>query len=193
MHMQLRSTRSLDAMRPVLQNEDCSGPDPLYWVYKEVQPGGRWENLTIIAPGKIGDEYPKTFGHYHETEVLETYKLIAGKGVLMLQEKFLENGNWIVEKVANVYLVQAEPGDEIVISPQFGHSWSNVGDSCLLSFDDWRSGHSPSDYEPIQNLKGLAYYLIEKEGKPYPIANSNYQNLPEPIWTTAKEFASRQK
>lgn len=185
--MKLSSTRELAGNRPVLKDPNASGPDPVYWVLGEVSEED-WANVTIIVPGSYGGEYPKTFGHYHGAEVNETYHLIEGKGVLVMQKKHVENGNWVPEKVDEVYLIKAKPGDEVVITPEWGHSWSNISKGPLISFDNWRVGHSPADYAEIERLQGLAYYLVEENGQPKPVSNPNYRNLPEPKWVTAEEF-----
>lgn len=189
--MKLSSIRELSGLKPVLKNPDASGPDPVYWVFGEVA-GPRlaegWANITIIAPGSFDGEYPKTFGHYHGTEVNETYHLVSGKGILVMQKKHIENGVFVPEMVDEVVLIKAAAGDEILITPQWGHSWSNVGSSPLISFDDWRAGHTPTDYEMIEKLQGLAYYLVEKNGEPVPVANPHYKNLPEPILMTVDQF-----
>lgn len=188
--MKLGSVRDLSGLRAVLKDPSSLGPDPVYWVYSEIA-DGRWANLTVIAPGRFTDEYPKTFGHYHGSAVNETYHLIEGEGVLLLQKKHFEGGKWIPEKVDEVILIKAKPGDEILITPEWGHSWSNLGEGPLLSFDDWRSGHSPFDYEDIKSLQGLAYYLIEENGRVKAVPNPKYVDLPEPKWLNAQEFAAQ--
>lgn len=186
--MKLGSIRELSGLKPVLKDPNSSGPDPVYWVFSDSSEG-KWANVTVIAPGRIGDEYPKTFGHYHGTDIDEIYHLIEGEGVLLLQKKFLdEGGNWIKDKVSEVVLIKAKPGDEILITPEWGHSWSNIGDGPLISFDDWRAGHSPTDYTDIESLKGLSYYLVEENGEVKIVANTSYKELPEPKWMSAKEF-----
>ncbi len=187
--MKLSSQRNLEELKAVLKDPGAAGPDPVYWVFSEVSK--KWVNATLIAPGSYNGEYPKTFGHYHSSDTNETYRLIEGEGVLVLQKKHLEEGKWIEDMVDEVFLIKAQPGDEIVITPEYGHAWSNAGKLPLISFDDWKSGHSPTDYEVVEKLKGLAYYLVEKDGKPKAIANPNYRHLPEPVWTTAAEFAAR--
>ncbi len=197
--MKLGSIRELEGNRPVLMDENASGPNPVYWVFSDVS-RGRWANVTLITPGlytsaalSAGGEFPKTFGHYHGTKVDETYHLIEGEGVLQLQKKYIENGKWIKDRVEKVYLIKAKPGDEILITPEWGHSWSNVGEGPLISFDDWRSGHKISDYEDIKSLQGLSFYLVKEEGKIKAIKNPNYKDLPEPIWISASEFKASLK
>ena len=190
--MKLSSTRELDAMRPVLNDKNAPGPDPVYWVFGEIS-DSRWVNITIITSGLYDGEYPKTFVHYHGTEDPETYHLIEGEGVLVMQKKHVEGGVHVPEIVDEVYLIKAKAGDEILITPEWGHSWSNVGNGPLISFDDWRAGHTPADYEPIKRLQGLAYYLVEEGGAPSPVVNPNYKNLPEPKWVTPEEFRKAQE
>lgn len=193
--MKLSSTRSLEELKPVLKDTNVQGADPVYWVFSEVSQD-KWANTTIIIPGKLGQEYPKTFGHYHpDNAPNEVYHLIEGEGILSLQKKHLENGIWIPDRVDEVYLIKARAGDEIVIKKEYGHSWSNIGKGPLISFDNWRIGHTASDYEPIERLHGMAYYLIEDpaaslnlELKVKAVANPNYKDLPQPKWITAEEF-----
>ena len=166
----------------------ATGVDPAYWVFGEITPD-KWANLTVTAPGKIGDEYPKTFGHYHSTQVNETYHLISGHAVLILQKKHYENGSWTPEMVDEVLLVKLGPGDEVVIHPQYGHALVNTGAEPLLTYDDWRAGHLPSDYEQIEKLQGLAYYITEVNGQPQAVPNPRYKNLPIPIWSTPPELS----
>lgn len=179
--MKLGTQKTLEELKPVLKDPESIGPDPVYFVFGDVSES-EWANITIIQNGKIGEEYPKTFGHYHSVDINETYQLLSGKGVFQMVNKNLKE----------IYLIKAKPGDEIIITPEFGHSWSNTGSMPLISFDDWRSGHKPSDYEDVKNLHGMPYYLVEDQGEPKAIPNPNYKDLPEPIWITAEEFKNRQ-
>jgi glucose-6-phosphate isomerase, archaeal len=189
--MNLGSTRELSGMNPVLKDPDQGGVDPVYWVFKGVTEA-EWENCTIIASGLLGQEYPKTFGHYHPEGVpVETYHLIEGEGVLQMQRKRIVDGELKVTEVEEVVLITAKPGDEINITPEWGHSWSNIGKGPLISFDNWRTGHTPTDYEPMETQQGLAYYLVEENGEVKAVKNPKYQNLPEPQWLTAEEFKQR--
>lgn len=200
--MKLASVRDLASLSPVLKDFSSNNPDPVYWVFSDLEDpstratrsGQMWANMTIIVSGLYNNEYPKTFGHYHGVNVDETYHLIEGEGILQLQKKHLENGIWIPEIVDEVILIKAKPGDEVLITKEWGHSWSNVGKTPLITFDNWRSGHTPADYEDIKNLQGLAYYLINKGGGEVELVpNPNYKNLPEPLWMNAEEFRHKQK
>lgn len=191
--MFLNSVRTRKDLSQVLYNPQAAGPDPVYLVLSGVADGD-WENVTITSNGLLDKEYPKTFGHYHpDNSPIETYKVLHGQGVFLLQEKFTENGIWIKNKVKNVVIVKAEKDETITITPNWGHSSSNLGNSPLVTLDNWKNGHTPDDYEPIKELKGMAYYLIAEDGKFDLVQNPNYLNSPKPLIMTASEFANYQK
>ncbi len=183
--MKLSSSRSLNDLRPLLLNPQSAGPDPAYWLFSDMP--SRWANLTVIAPGRYGQEYTKTFGHYHSSLGPEIYFVASGRGILILQKKHLENGVWKPETVEEVFLVEAQTGQQIIIPPDYGHSWSNIGQDPLLLFDDWCAGHQPADYEMISKLHGLAYYLTDNNGVVTPVLNPNYQ-APAPKRVLAPDF-----
>lgn len=183
--MKLASARNLESLKMVLKDHDASGPDPAYWVFSEI--GGAWANVTIISSGNYSGEFVKTFGHYHSVSINETYRVIEGEGVLQLQKKFFENDNWVAERVEEVLLISAKAGDQLVIAPEYGHSWSNVGNGPLILLDDWVSGHTQQDYEAISKLHGMSYYLINQNGSKF-LKNSNYINLPDPKLLSAEKF-----
>lgn len=152
--------------------------------------------MTVIAPGffsrdliPTGGEFPKTFGHYHGSDAPETYRVIEGKSILMLQKKHFDaEKKWVTDFVDQVILINALPGDEITIKSVWGHCWSNVGGTPFLTYDNWRQGHQPADYEVIAKLKGMAYYIGLEDGQLRLTPNPNYKNLPQPVWMTAAQF-----
>lgn len=177
--VQLSSTRTLEQLRPVLKDPASSGPPTVYEVFPSE---GEWVNKTVVYPGKLGEEYTKTFGHYHpEGAPDEVYRVTEGEGILELQKKNL----------SEVLLVKAKSGDEIVITPEYGHSWSNISTTPLILVDNWEIGHTRADYGPIERIGGMAYYLVELNGEPQAVPNANYKNLPEPVFLTAEEFRRR--
>ncbi len=199
--MKIGSTRTLEENREVLKDPDSVGPDPVYWVFSGIETVP-WDNMTVFAPGRYtstslstngGGEYPKTFGHYHpEDSKDEVYTVIHGDGIFVMQKKFFdENGQWVENKVSEVVLIFAKHGDEVVIKPEWGHSWSNVGDDPLITSDNWIWGHTPADYEVIGKMHGMAYYLIEEAGAPKAVPNPNYADLPEPQWLNVEQFSQK--
>lgn len=190
--MVLKNVKPKADLAPVLMDNKTGGPDPAYFLLSGVSTE-KWENMTILVNGNYGDEFNKTFGHYHPSNAArETYQLVYGNGIFVIQSKFIEDGKWSRNKVSEVIFIRPEAGDEIVITPKFGHSWSNIGNSPLLIVDDWRSGHTPDDYVAISEQKGMAYYLLKDKNSYKYIPNPNYVDLPKPTFMTAKEFAKYQ-
>lgn len=190
--MRLGSVRDLIGIAPVLMDPEAKGPDPVYFVFNGIsdQAGGdgKWTNMTVMAAGKLGEEYPKTFGHYHGSKNLETYRVLSGEGILQLQKKFYDQKMWVTEKCSEVWLIKAKAGDELTIDPEFGHNWSNTSNLPLVLIDNWTMGHDPSDYVMIERLQGMAYYLINEEGEVKAKPNPKYKDLPEAKWVDADEF-----
>lgn len=192
--MRLGSVRDLLGIQPVLMNKDASGPDPVYYMFNEISPDPRgWFNMTLLVPGRYEGEFTKTFGHYHGAQVKETYRVISGTGIFLLQEKKFDQKMWLMEQVSRVIAVKAEAGDEITITPEWGHSWSNIGNEPLVLYDNWRSGHTPQDYAVMERLQGLSYYLTFDNGKISFVPNNHYQNLPEVEEMSADEFKALKK
>lgn len=187
--MRINSIHDLESMKPILMEENSTGPNVAYWLFSDVCE--KWENFTIIKSGKYNQEFIKTHGHYHNSKEVETYHLIDGNGLLLLQKQHDDRGVFIPEQIDEVIILSVKPGEDIKITQQYGHAWINIGETPLLSYDNWKSGHTPADYTPIERLHGMAYYIIEENKKPKAIPNPNYKNLPEPIWITVKEFNNK--
>lgn len=169
--------RTLEDLKPVLKDPSSQGPSHVYQVFPSDKEN--WVNKTVVEPGKIGEEFTKTFGHYHpENSPPETYFVEQGEGILILQKKDL----------SKIVIVKLKAGDRVKITNQYGHSISNVGKEPLILYDDWKIPHTPADYEQIKNLHGMACYLVEEGGEVKSISNLNYQNLPQPVWSTPQDL-----
>lgn len=185
--MLLKSTRTLSEMSPVLLDKNVSGSSPVYWVFSNVSK--KWENMTVISPRSFGEEFPKTFGHYHtSSNSIERYKLLCGQGILLMQKRKFVDDDWSPENIERICFVELMPGDEIEISVEWGHSWSNIGTEPLITLDDWKDGHPPQDYSQIEKLGGMGYFLVNRNENATFIPNKNYRNLPTPEWLSASEF-----
>lgn len=191
--MILKSTRKLSELKEVIKESNQNVDQDIYWVFSEV--GDKlWENMTIITPGLLSNEYPKTYGHYHaSSDQTEIYKVIKGQGIFLLQKKHTENGKLVENKIDKVFLVAGEEGDEIQVPSNYGHSWSNTGSFPLITVDNWKWGHTDDDYLPIKRQQGMSYYIEQVNGKINLVPNQNYIELPQPIWVTAKEFEQAEK
>lgn len=185
--MILAWTRTSKELKDVLMNQDAQGPATVYWIFTEIAEK-KWKNMTVITQGSYGGEFPKTYGHYHAHNVLETYRMLSGEAMVLLQKKFYTGDKWDPTQVAEVYLVKLEVGEELTVPLEFAHSISNLGTRPLITFDDWHSGHTSTDYKEIKNLRGMSFYLTQTPSGVKFVPNPNYKNLPEPKLLTVKEF-----
>ncbi|MEM1514888.1 MAG: glucose-6-phosphate isomerase family protein [Thermoproteota archaeon] len=145
-----------------------SGRDPLIYVVYEIDRELQGElnvGCTIIYPGKIGDEYYFTKGHFHKNILAgETYIGISGEGLILMQDR---NGNFSVGELESNTIVYVPPG--------FAHRTVNTGKTELVFIAVYPSdaGH---DYETIMRT-GFAKIVVERGGKPTLIDNPNYRRL----------------
>jgi glucose-6-phosphate isomerase len=111
-------------------------------------------STTTIYPGRIGDEYHMTKGHYHaKRDRAEVYFCLRGAGYLVLQN----------EQRA-VQGVPMHPGTVAFVPPRWAHRTVNVGDQlfCFLAVWPADAGH---DYGSIES-SGFAQRLIDRNGQP---------------------------
>jgi glucose-6-phosphate isomerase len=118
---------------------------------------------TIIYPGKIGDEYYMTKGHYHaKGDRAEVYYGLQGEGDLLLQTR---DGATNVQHII--------PGVIAYIPAYHAHRTINTGaeNFAFLSLYPADAGY---DYASIAE-RGFAALLVERDGKPKLIPNPRYQ------------------
>ena len=163
--------RTDEKMREVLMDPAGSGPAFHYYM---IRGGVDQKNITIWEPGTISGEYIKTYGHYHVGDLSETYEIIYGQGVAILQ-KLAENekGEMIPDRVAEFQAIKVKAGQKIFMPAKFGHLVANTGETYLVTADDSPvdfgdkdpasfPGHA--DYELVKKMRGFAYYVVEHNG-----------------------------
>jgi glucose-6-phosphate isomerase, archaeal len=178
------ATRTHEAMQPVLMNSDASGPSTHYYM---IRGGSQQRNVTVWEPGTVGGEYIKTFGHYHVGELDETYWIVSGEG-LVVQQKLADDGQggMVPNMVTEFKVTMVKPGDNVFIPAGYGHLAINTGSTYFVTVDDspvdfgdadpsGKPGHA--DYSLVEQMRGFAYYVVEREGKPALIRNSRYKSV----------------
>ena len=186
------ASRTHEKMKEVLMSPDANGPAIHYYM---IRGGSEKKNITVWEAGKVGNEYIKAYGHYHVDDFKETYTVLAGNGILLLQNRQKDSAdNFIDDKIADFKAIKVKAGDTIAIPPFSGHAMVNIGSTWLVTSDDspfnaigatdkvvTDSSSQPlhADYEPIRKMHGFAYYVIEKNGQPTLVKNPNYLEVPE--------------
>lgn len=150
-------------------------------------------DITIIPPATVGEEFVKTFGHYHpkilgtDLSYPEIYQVLEGTAHYILQKK--QKG-----KISDVAVIKATAGDYIIIPPDYGHVTVNPSNK-QLKMANWVSRHFASLYKDYQEKHGATYYELSDGTF---IENDSYINLPplrfcKPFNSTPLELAQGQE
>ena len=120
--------RTLEQMKPVLLHKNSDAPKEFYYMYRNVckiehekkifESNLRFD-ITVIPAAKIGDEFVKTFGHFHplvpntNTHFPEVYEVISGSAHFLLQ------------KETDFVVVKAIEGQKVIMMQGYGHITNN--------------------------------------------------------------------
>jgi glucose-6-phosphate isomerase len=118
---------------------------------------------TSINPGKIGEEYFMTKGHYHRRpDTSEVYLGLEGEGCLLIQT---EKGDF--ESII------IQPGVVAYIPPYWGHRMVNTGSKPFVFFAIY-PGDAGHNYGDIKKT-GFVKILIERNGRSLLIDNPKWK------------------
>lgn len=118
---------------------------------------------SIVYPGKVGNEYFMTKGHFHGIpDTAEVYFCLSGQGVMLMETP---EGDWHVEEFT--------PGAAVYCPKRYAHRSINTGNEPLVTFFAFRAdaGH---DYGTIET-NGFRKLLVEKDGNPIIIDNLKWK------------------
>jgi glucose-6-phosphate isomerase len=141
----------------------------LYEVYETKRPeiaGELLNGLSVVHPGKVGDEYFMTKGHFHTVlETAEVYYCLKGQGFMVMETP---EGDWSVEPLW--------PGRVLYVPPRWAHRSVNAGTTeDLVTFFVY-PGHAGHDYGTIET-QGFRKLVVEEDGRPKIIDNPRWQTL----------------
>src|SRR3990167_6431230 len=94
------ASRSHEKMKEVLMDPAGSGPAIHYYM---IRGGKEQRNITVWEPGTVSGEYIKTYGHYHTGSLDETYWIIFGEGVALLQKLALDTDGKMIPDVVEEF------------------------------------------------------------------------------------------
>lgn len=131
-------------------------------------PGDLAFGCSIVNPGKVGDEYYFTKGHFHTIlDTGEVYYCLKGHGYMMMENP---EGDWLA--------LELTAGKAVYVPKRYAHRSINVSSSePLITFFVFRAdaGH---DYGTIET-KGYRKLLVERSGRPTVIDNPNWTHEEE--------------
>ena len=119
---------------------------------------------SILNPGKVGDEYYFTKGHFHTIlNTSEVYYCLNGHGYMLMENM---RGDWSAQELT--------PGKAVYVPKGYAHRSVNVSkEEKLVTFFLFRAdaGHH---YGTIET-KGYRKLLVERDGVPTIIDNPNWK------------------
>jgi len=138
----------------------------LYEIYELGRPAVAGElphGVSIVHPGKVGDEYYMTKGHFHAVlETAEVYHCLSGQGMMVMETP---EGEWAVEEL--------RPGGVLYVPPRWAHRSVNTGrDADLITFFAY-PGNAGHDYGTIER-RGFRKLVVERDGQPTVIDNRRW-------------------
>lgn len=144
----------------------AQGDDLLYEVYelhRPTVPGELLHGISIVHPGKVGDEYHMTKGHFHEVlDTGEIYYCLKGKGYMVMETP---EGDWAVEELY--------PGRVLCVLPRWAHRSVNASpDEDLITFFVY-PGDAGHDYGTIEQ-QGFRKLVVEQDGRPAIVDNPRW-------------------
>ena len=137
----------------LLQTEDVL----LYEVYELKRPeltGELLHGISIVHPGKVGNEFFMTKGHYHTVlDTAEIYYTLGGEGYMVMETP---EGDWAVEKLV--------AGSVLYVPPRWAHRSVNIGSEEDLVMFFAYPGNAGHDYGTIET-QGFRKLVMDIDGE----------------------------
>jgi len=162
--------RKLSDMVDVFQDKEAVKEalkeNPLIYKFYNVQipeeKGHLQHCISIIFPGKIGNEYYMTKGHFHKIkDTAEIYLTLKGRGKLVMQTPDQKSK-----------VLEMKEGSISYIPPYWAHRTVNSGDKPLIFFGVYR-GDAGHNFGIIEK-KGFCKLIVERNEQIKVIDNPNY-------------------
>ena len=142
--------------------------DPvLYEVYEIKRPelaGELMSGISIVHPGKVGEEYFMTKGHFHTVlDTAEVYYCLKGDGVMVMETP---EGEWSVEEL--------HPDHVVYVPPRWAHRSVNTStreDLVMFFIYPANSGH---DYGTIEQ-QGFRKLVLERDHRVQIVDNPRWR------------------
>jgi glucose-6-phosphate isomerase, archaeal len=138
----------------------------VYQVYEVDRPkvqGELLHGISVVHPGKVGDEYFMTKGHFHTVlNTAEVYFCVRGTGFMVMETP---EGDWAVEALRQ--------GLVLYVPPRWAHRSVNTDlNEDLVTFFIYpaNAGH---DYGLIEK-QGYRKLVIERNGNPIIVDNPRW-------------------
>lgn len=133
--------------------------DPLIYRADEIiapeKPGHLHTSVTVLYPGRVGDEYFMSKGHYHvHEECVKVYLCVRGRGYLLMQSADRET--------SEVFMT---PGTIAYCPPGWAQRTVNVGAEPFAYFKYWPA-YAGHDYDRVLDEGGFVKRVVARDDIP---------------------------
>lgn len=163
--------RNLSVMKEMYYDQESANKlsgssDPLVYEFFELgcpeNSGDVAFGTSITYPGKVGNEYFFTKGHFHTVlETAEVYYCLSGEGFMLIESP---EGDW--------HALPLSPGMTAYVPQRYAHRSINTGTKPLITFFAFR-GDAGHNYGTIET-KGFRKIVVEQNGETKIIDNPNW-------------------
>lgn len=164
--------RQLSAMAEMYQDNDAAKAqveqdDVLVYEFYDMgvpaTSGDVAYGTSIVYPGKIGDEYFMTKGHFHTIlDTAEIYYCLSGRGYLLMENP-----------EGDVQWAEFVPGQAVYVPPRYAHRSINTSATEPLVMFFAFPGNAGHDYGTIEE-KGFRKLCVDRNGTPEFIDNPKW-------------------
>jgi glucose-6-phosphate isomerase len=141
--------------------------DPVVYEFYELgapeESGDLAFGTSITYPGKVGNEYYLTKGHFHTIlETAEVYYALSGEGLMLTENP---EGDVVVHPLT--------PGKALYVPKRYAHRTINTGTTPFVSFFVFRAdaGHN---YATIETKGYRKLVVVGPDGKPQIVDNPKW-------------------
>lgn len=187
---------------PALLNQFIKYPEKVYKEYEKLSTEtDRNEQVddaltydVINLPfGLLGIEFIKThiyFTPLNEDKFACIVQVILGELTVFVQRNREEDPNSFYAYVESVEIIKMSEGDTLAIPTGAYYTFVNSSNTKTLFALICSRGRTIVNYSSLNHGKGLAYYIISKNGKAEIVANPKYKSESPPVfvsWSEADE------
>lgn len=160
--------RHLNDIRRSLRQPDCEGPETLYSIVMDVGRKKDREKLkqrmllfgvVTYAGGRLGDEPVRSQGHIHAIaphcgwSTPELFEIWGGRAIVYAQKQASDDPG-------RCFAVTANPGDVVVVPPNWAHCVINADPRAPMTFGAWCDRQYGFVYDEIRARGGLAWFPV---------------------------------
>jgi len=153
----LSQLKNMYADEKAVAEQLAKGDPTIYEYYEMGAPEDDGEiaiGMSILHPGKVGDEYHFTRGHFHKIlATAEAYYCVSGEGYMLIENP---EGDWRA--------LEIRPQHVVYVPKRYAHRSINTGKTDLVTFFAF-GGAAGHDYGTIET-KGFRNICVEVDGKP---------------------------